>query len=211
MSSPTSFHFFLAIGKSFACGQTVAVHTTHQRAYSPRASLWPARQVRDRVGTCRNAPNHWVVDPDDPRATPLEIWEQLSSEQRARIVDSLPSEFEASEAQPPREATFIYASWFRIQSLEGLECFPNLTRLELESRSTTSARVRQPRRYRSRRSESADRQPRHRLGRLRLVPRRTRGSLHHRGPREPGRPGRHGPRLLALARNSACLRERVNA
>ncbi|HEY6724870.1 MAG TPA: Uma2 family endonuclease [Polyangiaceae bacterium] len=46
-------------------------------------------------------PEPWIVDPEDPRAPPLDIWEQLSSEQRARIVDSLPSEFEASEAQPP--------------------------------------------------------------------------------------------------------------
>ncbi len=46
-------------------------------------------------------PEPWIVDPEDPRAPPLEIWEQLSPAQRARIVDSLPSEFEASEAQPP--------------------------------------------------------------------------------------------------------------
>lgn len=46
-------------------------------------------------------PEPWTVDPEDPRAPPLEVWEQLSPEQRARVVDSLPSEFEASEAQPP--------------------------------------------------------------------------------------------------------------
>ncbi|QRO01319.1 Uma2 family endonuclease [Archangium violaceum] len=41
------------------------------------------------------------VDPDDPRAPPQEEWERLSSEERARIVDSLPSEFPVSEASTP--------------------------------------------------------------------------------------------------------------
>ena len=41
------------------------------------------------------------VNPDDPRAPPQDIWEQLSPEERARVVDSLPSEFPASEATPP--------------------------------------------------------------------------------------------------------------
>lgn len=41
------------------------------------------------------------VNPDDPRAPPLEVWEQLSPEERARVVDSLPFEFPVSEATPP--------------------------------------------------------------------------------------------------------------
>ena len=32
----------------------------------------------------------WVVDPDDPRAPPDEIWEAMSPEERQRVVDSLP-------------------------------------------------------------------------------------------------------------------------
>ncbi|MCA9625348.1 MAG: Uma2 family endonuclease [Myxococcales bacterium] len=43
----------------------------------------------------------WVVDPDDPRAPPREIWERMSAEERAAVVAALPSEFPASEAQPP--------------------------------------------------------------------------------------------------------------
>ncbi|MBZ4396605.1 Uma2 family endonuclease [Myxococcus sp. AS-1-15] len=41
------------------------------------------------------------VDPDDPRAPPQEVWDQLTPEEQARIVDSLPSEFPVSEAHPP--------------------------------------------------------------------------------------------------------------
>ena len=41
------------------------------------------------------------IDPDDPRAPPQELWERLSAEERARIVDRLPSEFPVSEAMPP--------------------------------------------------------------------------------------------------------------
>lgn len=41
------------------------------------------------------------VDPDDPRAPPQEVWERLTPEERAHVVDSLPSEFLVSEAHPP--------------------------------------------------------------------------------------------------------------
>jgi hypothetical protein len=41
------------------------------------------------------------VDPDDPRAPPQEVWERLTAEERARIVESLPSEFPVSESSPP--------------------------------------------------------------------------------------------------------------
>jgi Uma2 family endonuclease len=46
-------------------------------------------------------PEPWVVDQDDPRAPPEEIWNALTEEQRQRVVDSLPSEFPPNEASPP--------------------------------------------------------------------------------------------------------------
>ncbi|WP_437915895.1 Uma2 family endonuclease [Sorangium sp. So ce302] len=47
------------------------------------------------------APVSWVIDPDDPRAPPQEIWDRMTPEERQRVVDALPSEFEISEASPP--------------------------------------------------------------------------------------------------------------
>jgi hypothetical protein len=44
------------------------------------------------------------VDPDDPRAPPQELWERLTPEERARIVDSLPSEFPVSAERRLAEA-----------------------------------------------------------------------------------------------------------
>jgi hypothetical protein len=32
------------------------------------------------------------VDPDDPRAPPLDVWERMSPEDRARVVEILPSD-----------------------------------------------------------------------------------------------------------------------
>ncbi|MBI3185770.1 MAG: Uma2 family endonuclease [Myxococcales bacterium] len=46
-------------------------------------------------------PMAWEVDPKDPRAPPLEVWERMSPDERARVVDSLPSEFPPSESAPP--------------------------------------------------------------------------------------------------------------
>jgi Uma2 family endonuclease len=43
----------------------------------------------------------WVVDPDRPRAPPDEIWDRMSPEERRRVVDALPSDFEISGAPPP--------------------------------------------------------------------------------------------------------------
>jgi Uma2 family endonuclease len=43
----------------------------------------------------------WTVDPDDPRAPPDDVWDAMTPEERKRVVDSLPSEFPVSEAQPP--------------------------------------------------------------------------------------------------------------
>jgi len=34
----------------------------------------------------------WVVDPDDPRAPPQDVWERMSPAERTRVVASLPSE-----------------------------------------------------------------------------------------------------------------------
>src|SRR5687767_5614690 len=46
-------------------------------------------------------PEAWLVDPDDPRAPPQEVWDRLTEAERQRVVDSLPSEFEPRESQPP--------------------------------------------------------------------------------------------------------------
>jgi DNA-binding FadR family transcriptional regulator len=43
----------------------------------------------------------WLIDPDDPRAPPQELWDRMTTEQRQRVVDELPCEFEPSEAAPP--------------------------------------------------------------------------------------------------------------
>lgn len=43
----------------------------------------------------------WVIDPDDPRAPPSEVWERLTPEQRQAIIASLPTDFPASELTPP--------------------------------------------------------------------------------------------------------------
>lgn len=41
--------------------------------------------------------SEYIVDPDDPRAPPHEVWERMNPEQRQRVVDSLPSEFPVTE------------------------------------------------------------------------------------------------------------------
>ena len=45
--------------------------------------------------------SRWIVDPDDPRAPPHEVWVTLSPDERADVLASLPSEFPVSEAVPP--------------------------------------------------------------------------------------------------------------
>ncbi len=35
----------------------------------------------------------WPVDPTDPRAPPVDVWETLSEQERASVYASLPSEF----------------------------------------------------------------------------------------------------------------------
>ncbi|WP_437970098.1 hypothetical protein WMF04_12705 [Sorangium sp. So ce260] len=49
----------------------------------------------------QRAPISWVIDPDDPRAPPQELWDRMTPEERQRVLDTLPSEFEISEACPP--------------------------------------------------------------------------------------------------------------
>jgi Uma2 family endonuclease len=49
----------------------------------------------------RSSPLRWIVDPDDPRAPPTEIWNAMSEVERRAVVDALPSEFEPSETSPP--------------------------------------------------------------------------------------------------------------
>jgi Putative restriction endonuclease len=46
-------------------------------------------------------PLKYHVDPDDPRAPPVDVWARLSSAERRRVVDSLPSELPVSEHSPP--------------------------------------------------------------------------------------------------------------
>lgn len=41
----------------------------------------------------------YIVDPDDPRAPPQDVWDAMSDEERLRVVESLPSEIES--AYPP--------------------------------------------------------------------------------------------------------------
>jgi hypothetical protein len=49
----------------------------------------------------QRAPTTWVIDPDDPRAPPQEVWDQMTPDERRRLLDALPSEFEVSQANPP--------------------------------------------------------------------------------------------------------------
>ena len=58
------------------------------------------------------------VDPNDPRAPSQELWERLSPEERARVVDSLPSEFPVSEASPP-EGDLHYEAKSRAREVLG--------------------------------------------------------------------------------------------
>lgn len=49
----------------------------------------------------QRAPVAWLVDPDDPRAPPQDVWDRMTAEEHQQVLDALPSEFEASEANPP--------------------------------------------------------------------------------------------------------------
>lgn len=43
----------------------------------------------------------WTINPDDPRAPPQDVWDALLPAERRLIVNSLPSEFPFSDANPP--------------------------------------------------------------------------------------------------------------
>lgn len=43
----------------------------------------------------------YVVDPDDPRAPPQDVWDRLTREQREAVVAQLPSEFPVEAGPPP--------------------------------------------------------------------------------------------------------------
>jgi Uma2 family endonuclease len=49
----------------------------------------------------------WTLDPDDPRAPSIEEWERMSHAQRTWVIESLPSEFPATEECLP-EGTLHY-------------------------------------------------------------------------------------------------------
>ena len=61
----------------------------------------------------------WTVDPDDPRAPPEDVWDALSPTERKRVVDSLPSEFPCSEAQPPEGDAHFKAKTATREVLDG--------------------------------------------------------------------------------------------
>jgi Uma2 family endonuclease len=47
-----------------------------------------------------SASSEYVVDPEDPRAPSLDVWERMTPEQQQRVAEQLPSEIESS---PPPE------------------------------------------------------------------------------------------------------------
>lgn len=55
------------------------------------------------------APRTFVVAEDDPRAPPQDVWDRMTPEQRAAVVESLPTEFPLNEAAPPEGDTHFEA------------------------------------------------------------------------------------------------------
>lgn len=62
----------------------------------------------------------WSIDPDDPRAPPEHVWAALSPAERKRVVDSLPSELELSEAQPPPEGDLHFNAKVAVRDTLGV-------------------------------------------------------------------------------------------
>jgi Uma2 family endonuclease len=56
-----------------------------------------------------------VIDPNDPRAPSQEVWDSLSEEERARVVESLPSEFPS--AAPPEGDPHRFAALRPLEAL----------------------------------------------------------------------------------------------
>jgi Uma2 family endonuclease len=50
------------------------------------------------------AQSTWIVDPADPRAPPQEVWDRLSSAERTRIVESLPTDMPLDLHPPEGDA-----------------------------------------------------------------------------------------------------------
>ena len=67
----------------------------------------------------QHAPASWVIDPDDPRAPPQELWDRMSSEERQRVVALLPSEIEVSQASPPEGDFHFQAKTVAKDTLSG--------------------------------------------------------------------------------------------
>ncbi len=61
----------------------------------------------------------YVVDPDDPRAPPQDVWDRMTPEERARVVASLPSEFPPSESAPPEGDHHFEAKLAAREALKG--------------------------------------------------------------------------------------------
>ncbi len=56
----------------------------------------------------------WLVDPEDPRAPPQEVWDGLTQAQRDELIASMPTDFPTSEASPPEgDAHFDNKVWAR--------------------------------------------------------------------------------------------------
>jgi hypothetical protein len=53
----------------------------------------------------------WNFDPNDPRAPTADVWDRMNEYQRARVLDTLPSEFEPSEQFMP-EGDLHYETLF---------------------------------------------------------------------------------------------------
>jgi len=52
----------------------------------------------------QRAPINWVIDPDDPRAPPQEIWDRMSPDERQRVLDELPSRIDEAERRSEENA-----------------------------------------------------------------------------------------------------------
>jgi hypothetical protein len=71
------------------------VNQRHRAASRREAEPARARRWRYSVGVMANirpSGARWVVDPKDPRAPPTEIWREMSPEERAAVVASLPAD-----------------------------------------------------------------------------------------------------------------------
>lgn len=90
------------------CGRpsTVRIAAGARTGHSDPAAIHDARRARycaagsGATMVAMSAPA-WTVDPEDPRAPPQEVWEQMSDAERARLVESLPVDGPISDTEPP--------------------------------------------------------------------------------------------------------------